>query len=111
MYEEALEVSVFSSELGLVFKSSVQGQRAYNARLVINASNMPVIPQGSKLRVKVTVLKGAVYRTVSSVAFKGADTVLGKASVQHKVLENGEWLPVNRDDFCPITRLFLKVQN
>lgn len=110
MYEEALEVSVFSSTLGMVFKSTVQGQRAYNSRLVINASSMPVLPQGSKLRVKVTVPKGAAYRTVSSIAFKGADAVLAKTNVQHKVLENGAWIPVDSDDFCPITRLFLKVQ-
>jgi hypothetical protein len=110
MYEEALNVSVFSSELGLVFKSSVQGQRAYNARLVINASSMPVLPQGSKLRVKVTVPKGAAYRTVSSIAFKGADAVLAKANVQHKELHNGAWLPVKCTDFCPVTRLFLKVR-
>jgi hypothetical protein len=111
MYKEDLEVSVFSSELGVVFKSSVQGQRAYNARLVINASSMPVLPQGSKLRVKVTASKGAAYRTVSSIAFKGADAVLAKASVQHKELRNGDWVSVDRDGFCPITRLFLKVQN
>jgi hypothetical protein len=109
MYEETLEVSVFSSELGLVFKSSVQGHRAYNARLVINASSMPVLPQGSKLRVKVTASKGAAYRTVPSIAFKGADSVLAKASVQHKELQNGAWLSVKCTDFCPITRLFLKV--
>jgi hypothetical protein len=99
------------NELGLVFKSSVEGQRVYNARLVINASSMPVLPQGSKLRVKVTASKGATYRTVSNIAFKGADTVLAKASVQHKELRNGDWVPVERDGFCPITRLFLKVQN
>ena len=111
MYKEELEVSVFSSELGLIFKSTVQGPRAYNSRLVINASSMPVLQQGSKLRVRVTVSKGAAYRTVSNIAFKGADSVLAKASIQHKELLNGDWISVDRDGFCPITRLFLKVQN
>lgn len=109
MYEEALEVSVFNSVLGQVFKSSVQGQRAYNARLVLNASSTPVLPEGSKLRVKVVALEGSVYRTMACVGFKGADSELGKVSIQHKELENGVWVPVERNGFCPITKLFLKV--
>jgi hypothetical protein len=72
---------------------------------------MPVLQQGSKLRVRVTVSKGAAYRTVSNIAFKGADSVLAKASVQHKELQNGDWISVDRDGFCHITRLFLEVQN
>lgn len=110
MYEEMLEVTVFNSELGQVFKESIQGQQALNTRLFLNASSTPVLPKGSRLKVKVKVLKGATYpAVVSNIVFKGADSVVAKASVHSKKLERGDWMPVDCVNFCPITKLILQV--
>lgn len=111
MYEEALEVTVLNSELGQVFKERVKGQQALNTLLFLKVSSTLVLPKGSRLRVKVKVLKGATYPSVvSGIVFKGADSVLAKASVQNKkLLESGDWVKVDHVNFCPISKLIFKV--